>query len=304
MQRILFFPWLPSLYNAERRRLDSTPLDTPKTLAIIAGNGVYPQAMARAARAAGVARLAVAAFQNETDPALVPLVDEIEWMRVGQLGKMLGFLQKSGATHAVMSGQIHPKNLFDLRPDIKALLVLARLKRRNAESIFGAIAEEMKAIGVELLPATVYMEQHLAPAGRIAGPKLKPRDEDDLRYGFQIAKESSKLDIGQTVVVKNGTVLAVEAFEGTNAAIKRGGELGRKDALMIKVSKPNQDFRFDVPVIGPLTLEAARDARLRAIGVEAGKTLLLEKEKLTALADEHRITIFGLGDQSLEPKEF
>src|SRR6202012_1588736 len=108
-------------------------------------------------RAAGVARLTVAAFQNETDPALAPLVDEIEWMRVGQLGKMLGFLQKSGATHAVMSGQIHPKTLFDLRPDIKALLVLARLKRRNAESIFGAIAEEMSAIGVGLLPARIYM---------------------------------------------------------------------------------------------------------------------------------------------------
>lgn len=252
--------------------------------------------MARAARAAGVTRLAVAAFQNETDSALAPLVDEIEWMRVGQLGKLLNFLKKSGASHAVMSGQIHPRNLFDLRPDIKALVVLARLPRRNAESIFGAIAEEMKAAGVELLPATVYMEEHLAPAGHIAGPKLKPRGEDDLRYGFQIAKECSRLDIGQTVVVKNGTVLAVEAFEGTNAAIQRGGELGRKDASMVKVSKPNQDIRFDVPVIGPLTLEAARGARLRAIGVEAGKTLLLEKEKLVTLAQEHRITIFGLGD--------
>ncbi len=273
-------------------------MDTPKTLAIIAGNGVYPQAMARAARAAGIGRLVVAAFQNETDPALAPVVDEIEWMRVGQLGKMLGFLQKTGASHAVMSGQIHPRNLFDLRPDIKALVVLARLPRRNAESIFGAIADEMKAIGVELLPATTYMEEHLAPVGLIAGPKLKPRDEDDLRYGFQIAKESSRLDIGQTVVVKNGTVLAVEAFEGTNAAIKRGGELGRKDAKMIKVSKPNQDFRFDVPVIGPLTLEAARDARLRAIGVEAGKTLLLEREKLTALAGEYRVSVFGLAGQT------
>jgi DUF1009 family protein len=269
-------------------------LETPHTLAIIAGNGVYPQAMARAARAAGVARLVVAAFENETDPVLAPLVDELEWLRVGQLGKLLGILKKSGATHAVMSGQIHPKNLFDLRPDLKALVVLARLKRRNAESIFGAIADEMKAIGVELLPATTYMEQHLAPAGLIAGPKLKPRDEEDLHYGFHIAKESSRLDIGQTVVVKNGTVLAVEAFEGTNAAIARGGELGRKDALMVKVSKPNQDFRFDVPVIGPLTLEAARAAKLRAIGVEAGKTLLLEREKLTALAAEHRISIFGL----------
>ncbi len=269
-------------------------METPKTLAIIAGNGTYPQAMARAARAAGVSRVVVAAFQNETDASLTALVDEIEWMRVGQLGKMLTFLQKSGADSAVMSGQIHPRNLFDLRPDIKALVVLARLKRRNAESIFGAIADEMKAIGVALLPATTYMEEHLAPAGLIAGPKLKPREEEDMHYGFHIAKESSRLDIGQTVVVKNGTVLAVEAFEGTNAAIKRGGELGRKDALMVKVSKPNQDFRFDVPVVGPLTLEAAREARLRAIGVEAGKTLLLEKDKLAALANEHRIAIFGL----------
>ena len=138
------------------------------------------------------------------------------------------------------------------------------------------------------------MEEHLAPAGLIAGPRLKAREEEDLHYGFHIAKESSRLDIGQTVVVKNGTVLAVEAFEGTNSAIKRGGELGRKDAMMVKVSKPNQDFRFDVPVIGPLTLDAARDAKLRAIGVEAGKTLLLEKEKLAALAQEYRISIFGL----------
>ncbi len=276
-------------------------MDTPKTLAIIAGNGVYPQAMAQAARAAGVPRLAATAFEGETDPFLTSLVDEIQWMRVGQLGKMLNFLKKSGASHAVMSGQIHPKNLFDLRPDIKALLILAKLPRRNAESIFGAIADEMKSIGVELLPATTYMEEHLAPAGLIAGPKLKPRDEDDLRYGFHIAKESSRLDIGQTVVVKNGTVLAVEAFEGTNAAIQRGGELGRKDAKMIKVSKPNQDFRFDVPVIGPLTLEAARDAHLRAIGVETGKTLLLEKEKLKVLAEQYRISIFGLSTAALSP---
>ena len=282
------------LANAAPGSVESSALNTPQTLAIIAGNGSYPQAMARAARAAGVARLAVAAFQNETDPALAPLADELEWLRVGQLGKLLGFLKKSGATHAVMSGQIHPRNLFDLRPDIKALVLLAKLKRRNAESIFGAIADEMKAIGVELLPATTFMEEHLAPAGLIAGPRLRPREEDDLRYGFHIAKESARLDIGQTVVVKNGTVLAVEAFEGTNAALKRGGELGRKDAIVVKVSKPGQDFRFDVPVIGPLTLEAAHEARIRVLGIEAGKTLLLEKEKLTALAEQHRISIFGL----------
>ena len=283
-----------SLAKAARGSVESHALSIPQTLAIIAGNGTYPQAMARAARSAGVERIAAAAFQNETDPTLAPLVDELEWLRVGQLGRLLGFLKKSGATHAVMSGQIHPRNLFDLRPDIKALVLLAKLPRRNAESIFGAIADEMRAIGVELLPATTFMDEHLAPAGLIAGPKLKPREEDDVRYGFHIAKESARLDIGQTVVVKNGTVLAVEAFEGTNAALQRGGELGRKDAIMVKVSKPDQDFRFDVPVIGPLTLEAARAARIRALGVEAGKTLLLEKEKLAALAGQHRITIYGL----------
>lgn len=268
-------------------------MDTPATLAIIAGNGAYPFAMARSARAAGIRRIAVAAFQNETDPTLANIVDEMEWMRVGQLGRMLGFLKKTGARHAVMSGQIHPKNLFDLRPDLKALLLLGKLRERNAESIFGAIAAEMEAIGVELLPATSYMEDYLAPVGLIAGPKLGRREEADIAFGFGIAKEVSRLDIGQTVVVKGGTVLAVEAFEGTNAALKRGGELGRKDAVMVKVSKPNQDFRFDVPVIGPLTLEAAREARLRVIGVEAHKTLLLERERLAALAAEHRISIFG-----------
>lgn len=269
-------------------------MDASASLAIIAGNGVYPLAMARAARAAGVRRIVAAAFTGETEAALAGLVDEVAWMRVGQLGRMLDFLAGSGARRAVMAGQIHPRNLFDLRPDFKALFLLARLRRRNAESIFGAIAEEMKAVGVELLPATTYMDEYLAPAGLIAGPRLKPRTEDDLRYGLHIAKESSRLDIGQTVVVKNGTVLAVEAFEGTNEAIRRGGRLGRGDAVMVKVAKPNQDLRFDVPVIGPLTIEAAREAGLRAIGVEAGSTLLLEKERLPALAEAARLSVFGL----------
>lgn len=268
-------------------------MEIPRILAIIAGNGRYPFAMARAARAAGVERIVVAAFQNETDPALAEIVDGTTWLRVGQLGKLLGILRDSGARHAVMSGQIHPKNLFDLRPDLKAVLLLGRLRQRNAETIFGAIADEMTKIGVELLPATTFMDEHLAAPGLIAGPKLSRREDQDVRFGFQIAKETSRLDIGQTVVVKGGTVLAVEAFEGTNAAMKRGGELGRKDAVMVKVSKPNQDFRFDVPVIGALTLEAARAARIRVLGIEAGRTLLLERERLTEMAAEHRVSIYG-----------
>lgn len=268
-------------------------MQTPSTLAIIAGNGTYPFATVRGARAAGVARIAVAAFTGETDPELAKLVEETEWMRVGQLGKMIAFAKASGARHAIMAGQIHPRNLFDLRPDLKALVLLAKLRTRNAESIFGAIADELAKAGVELLPATTFLDDQLAKPGLISGPRLSRREEEDVRYGFHIAKETSRLDIGQTVVVKAGTVLAVEAFEGTNAALQRGGELGRKDAVMVKVSKPNQDLRFDVPVIGPLTLEAARAARIRVLGIEAGKTLLLEPERVAALATEHRISIYG-----------
>lgn len=269
-------------------------MEVPHTLAIVAGSGTYPHAMVRGARKAGVQRIVVAAFQNETDPDLAGAVDFIEWMRVGQLGKMLAFLKASGARHAVMSGQIAPKNLFNLRPDIKAVLLLAKLKERNAESIFGAIADSMGDAGVTLLPATTFMEECLAPTGLVAGPAPGRRELADLEYGFRIAKESSRLDIGQTVVVKSGTVLAVEAFEGTNAAILRGGSLGKKGAVMVKVSKPGQDLRFDVPVIGPLTLETAAEAGLGAVGVEAGQTLLLEKERMSALAAAYKISIVGV----------
>lgn len=253
--------------------------------------------MARSARAAGVRRIAVAAFLQETDETLASLVDEIEWMRVGQLGRMLSFLQRSGCTHAVMSGQIHPKNLFNLRPDLKALLLLGKLRTRNAESIFGAIADQMTTSGVTLLPATTFMEDFLAPTGLIAGPALSQKEEADAGFGFRIAKESSRLDIGQTVVVKNGTVLAVEAFEGTNSAIQRGGDLGGKNSVIVKVSKPRQDFRFDVPVIGPKTLETAIASRARVIAVEATKTLLLDRDELAKLAHRAKISIWGISPE-------
>jgi DUF1009 family protein len=250
--------------------------------------------MARGARKAGVKRLVVCAFENETSPDLAALADEIEWMRVGQLGRMVRFLKESGTRHAVMSGQIAPKNLFDLRPDLKAILLLARIKERNAETIFGAIADTLGAVGVELLPATSFLDELLAPKGLIAGPDPKARVLEDLQFGLRIAKETSRLDIGQTVVVQGGTVLAVEAFEGTNAAILRGGELGKKGAVMVKVSKPNQDLRFDVPVIGPRTLETAAAARLGAIGVEGGRTLLLDLPQIKKFAEKEKISVLGL----------
>ncbi|HYJ03624.1 MAG TPA: UDP-2,3-diacylglucosamine diphosphatase LpxI [Chthoniobacterales bacterium] len=266
-------------------------MEVPDTLGIIAGNGVYPRLLADAARRAGVKRIVAAAFTDETDDRLTQKVDEIQWMRVGQLEKMIACFRNAGVTKAIMSGQIAPKNLFDLRPDWKTLLLLARLKRRNAESIFAAIGDELGSAGITLLPATAFLEDALAPAGLIAGRKLTRREEEDVTFGFQIAREVSRLDIGQTVIVKNGTVLAVEGFEGTNEAIKRGGALGGKNAIMVKVAKPNQDMRFDVPVIGAATVDIASEAHLRVIAIEAGRTLLLEKEALIEAAARSNISI-------------
>ena len=239
-------------------------------------------------------RIAVAAFVGETREDLAALADEISWLRVGQLGKLLGVIAKSGAQRAVMAGQIAPRHLFDLLPDFKALLLLAKLKRRNAETIFRAIGDELEKTGCPLIPATSYMDDHLAGSGLLFGPKSKTRAEDDLRYGHGIAKEVSRLDIGQTVVVKNGTVLAVEGFEGTNECLRRGGKLGRGNAIMVKVSKPGQDLRFDVPVIGPITLETCRDAGIRVIGIESGHTIVLERGQVAALAAQHKISVYGL----------
>jgi hypothetical protein len=263
----------------------------PDTLGIIAGNGIYPRLLAAAARNAGVKKITAAAFTGETDPELEQHVQLIEWMRVGQLNRLLKFFSQNKVHHAMMAGQIAPKNLFDLRPDWKALLLLGRLKQRNAESIFAAIADELAKMDIDLLPATTFLEDCLAPGGLIAGSKLSRREEQDVDFGWKIAKEIAQLDVGQTVLVKNGTVVAVEAFEGTNDAIKRGGVLARESAVMVKVAKPNQDMRFDVPVIGVETLRVAAEAKLRVIAVEAGKTLLLERDAVAKLADRSKISI-------------
>jgi UDP-2,3-diacylglucosamine hydrolase len=274
-------------------RVGSGIVQKPETLFLIAGNGSYPQLAVKGAREAGVGRVVAAAFEGETDPALAGFVDEIHWMRVGQLGRLLDAAKKSGATASMMAGQIAPGNLFDLRPDFHALLLLAKLKERNAETLFGAIAGELEKADVPLLPATTFLEKHLASEGLFAGPKPKPRTLEDIAYGLGIAKEVSRLDIGQSVVVKKGTVLAVEGFDGTDSTIRRGGELGKGEAVVVKVSKPDQDMRFDVPVVGPRTLETAAAAGVTAIAMEAGRTLLLETDHLKELATTHRITLWG-----------
>ncbi len=265
--------------------------ELPEILGIIAGNGVYPRLVGDAARKAGVKKIVAAAFTGETDPVLEQHMDVLEWMRVGQLGRLLKFFRRQGIHHAIMAGQIAPKNLFDLRPDLKALMLLGKLKERNAESIFAATADELAKIDIDLLPATTFLEDSLAPPGLIAGPKLSPRQEHDVALGWNVAKEIARLDIGQTIIIKNGTIVAVEALEGTNEAIKRGGTLAHEGAIMVKVSKPNQDMRFDVPVIGVETIRVAAESGLRVIAVEAGKTLLLERDAIVELATHSKLSL-------------
>jgi len=268
-------------------------LHAPAQLAIIAGNGIYPRELARAARTAGVQRIFAIAFEGETDAMLAELVDEICWLRVGQLSRMLASLRDSKIRSAMMAGQIAPRNLFDLHPDWRALLLLARLKRRNAESIFRAIADELQKIGVTLLPATTFLEDFLVTRDLIAGPKLSRREKSDVDFGWEIAQKIAALDIGQTVIIKNGTVLAVEGLEGTNETIHRGGKLAGSGAVVVKVAKPDQDMRFDVPVVGPETISVAAEAKIRVIALEAGRTLILAKEMVLATAEKARIALFG-----------
>jgi DUF1009 family protein len=267
------------------------------SIALIAGSGVYPETFVSAARKAGVKKLVAAGFIDETRPDLERQVDAMAWFRVGQLSKMIKFFRKEGIKHAVMVGQIAPKNLFDLRPDLRTLMMLAKLKKRNAESLFGAIGAELKKEEIELLPATTFLEEFMPGPGLVAGPDPKQRRWEDAQYGFEIAKASSKLDIGQTVVVKKGTVLAVEAFEGTNECIKRGGALGKGSCTMVKVSKPNQDMRFDVPVIGPDTISNAAAAGVDVIAVEAGKTLILDQSEVFRRCAELRVSLLGMGEK-------
>jgi UDP-2,3-diacylglucosamine hydrolase len=270
------------------------------SLGIIAGNGRYPVLLALAARARGVKRIVIAGFSGETAAEMEGLADAYTKLRVGQLGGLCDYFQKQKISQAIMAGQISPGNLFDLIPDIKGALLLARLKERNAESIFSAIADELKKVGVELLPATTFLEDSLPEPGHVAGPKLSAQQLDDVALGFRIAKESSRLDIGQSVVVKKGTVVAVEAFEGTDAAMERGGRLGKGEVVLVKVSKPKQDFRFDVPVIGTRTLDKARESGVKVIACEARRTLLLDRPLVEEQAAKAKISLYAADESILK----
>ena len=269
----------------------------PDRLGIIAGNRSLPLILAREARRQGIKRLVAVAFEGETDPALASLVDEIVWLKVGQLSKMIAAFTSRGIKQCVMAGQIAPKNLYELRPDLRALGVLLRLKEKNAHTIFGAIADELKKDGVELIEATPWLRPLMPPSGFRLGPKLSEAQQADVDFGFRMAKEVSRLEIGQTVLVKDGTVLAVEAFEGTDLCLARGGELAGRDggAVAVKVAREKHDFRFDIPCLGPKTLETCAAARIAVLAFEAAKSLLLEQDTCEQLASKHKIAIATVG---------
>jgi DUF1009 family protein len=269
-----------------------------EALGIIAGNRSLPILLARQARAQGVTRLIAVAFENETDPALATVVDEIVWLKVGQLSKLISAFTDRQVTHCVMAGQIAPKNLYDLRPDLRAMALLFRLKEKNAHTIFGAIADELKKDGVELIEAIPWLKPLMPPKAFQLGPKVSQDQKADVDFGFRIAKETSRLEIGQTVVVKNGTVLAVEGFEGTDKCLARGGELAGKSggAVAVKVARQNHDLRFDIPCLGPQTLETCAAARISVLAFEAGKSLLLEQETCEQIARKNKIAVMTIGD--------
>lgn len=265
-----------------------------KPVSLIAGKGVYPVLVAQAIRRAGVP-LRLIAFDEETRPDLIESIPAADRrvIKVGQLGKMLATLKDHGAGYALMAGQITPRRLFKgLHPDLKAARILMSLKRRNAETIFGAIAREIEALGVQLLDARSFIDDQLSSPGCMTGRSF-PIDDDYVAHGIQIARECARLDIGQGCVVRKGTVLAVEAFEGTDPMLRRAGEFKTDEALFVKTVKARQDYRFDVPCFGLRTLEVMREAEIKAAALEAERVIILDKPAVIAQAKAWGIQLLG-----------
>ena len=256
----------------------------PARIGLIAGGLSLPLEVMHLLRAGGSQELIVVAFEGETNPQVVEQADQSIWLKVGQLGKMIRFFKDHGVDQCVMAGRIAPKNLFDVKPDLRSAALLFRLKERNAHTLFGGIGQELAKDGIQLIEAVPWLGPIMPGEGYRAGAKVAPPILEDVSFGYRIAKEVSRIEIGQSVVVKQGTVLAVEGFEGTDACLQRGGELaGRKGgAVGIKVAKAQHDMRFDIPCIGLTTIEHCVSCGFRALAFEPGKIILLEKDRIEA----------------------
>jgi DUF1009 family protein len=264
---------------------DSSPIG------LIAGNGNFPLLISRAAQQEGKKIVAVAHL-GETLPELEPLVDKILWIRLGEFGKLIRFMKKEGVKGVLMAGGVDKKKMFSkIRPDLKGLFIMAKMGHRKDDFILRTVAAELEKEGLQVYPSTAFLPSLLAPPGVLTQRHPTTSEEQDIEFGWALAKEMGKLDIGQCLLVRDGAVVAVEAIEGTDETIRRGGKLAREKAVVIKVSKPMQDLRFDLPAIGSQTIETMHEVKAGALAIEAQKTLIFDREATIHLADRYHITI-------------
>lgn len=263
-------------------------------LGLIAGNRQYPLIFSQEAKRQGVYLVAVA-FKGETCPRLRHYVDEIHWIKVGQLEELISVFKSKGIKSAVMIGQITPTRLFKrINLDKKAQKILSSVNQMSAETIFSRIADELALEGIELKDARLFLDNLLAKYGPITSLVPNDLEMQDVNFGKEIARNLANLNIGQTIVVKNKTVVAVEGIEGTDNTIMRGGRIAKGDIVVVKVSKPNQDMRFDVPIVGPRTIRIIKKAGSGVLALESGRVIILEKEKTIKLAERCGVKVFGI----------
>lgn len=260
---------------------------------LIAGNGQFPFLVIDGARRQGV-ELAVVAIKEETDPRIDEVSQNVQWVGIGQLGKMISFFKKNGVEKAIMAGQVKHVQIFSgSLPDLRMVKMLWNLPRRNTDALIGGVADEMAKEGIELIDSTHFIKDQLAPNGILTKRKPDENELGNIEYGLHVANELGRLDLGQTVVVRAKACVAIEAMEGTDATIKRAGELANGKLTVIKVAKPEQDMRFDVPVVGVPTIETMIAAGATCLSVTAAKTLIFDREEMIALANKHKIAVVG-----------
>ncbi len=258
---------------------------------LIAGNGKFPFMVVEGARQSGVP-LVVAAIREETDPEMDQRAERVKWVGIGQLGRMIRFFKEEGVEKAIMAGQVKHVQIFSRAvPDARMLKVLLKLPRRNTDALIGAIASELQSEGIELVDSTCFLQDSLPPNGTITRREPTKHEREDMEYGLEIAREIARLDLGQTIVIRGKACVAIEAMEGTDETIRRAGKLVDGRLTVVKVAKPNQDMRFDVPVVGVPTIEAMIEAGATCLCITAGKTLMFDRNEMVHAAEKNRITI-------------
>ncbi len=263
-------------------------------IGLIAGKGQFPLLFAQAAQSQGLQIVAVA-HRGETDPALESLVHQLHWVYVGQLGKIIRIFRAAGVRQAVMAGGISRGRLFQhFRPDLRALSLIRRAGAGKDDRLLREVAAELEQEGITIAPSTLFLEELLASPGQLSRRPPTEAELQDMDFGLQVAKELGRLDIGQCVVVRHQIVMALEAIEGTDETIRRGGRLAGAGAVVVKVSKPHQDLRFDVPAVGPETVRAMKEVEAAVLAVEAGKTLIFDRPEMVKIADQAGIALWGL----------